>query len=788
MLVAVMILTACGGQATEAPVATEAPPAEEAPAATEAPAEEAAPTLAGTITIWHSLKEGEIEGMTAAADLFSAANPDVTFDQLFVPFDDLRAKYETAVASGEGPCLLIGAADWGPAMYNAELVKDVSSFAELEFLQGINQAALASVRYKDAIIGLPLGLKGVVLFRNASIVAEAPADFDDLVAKAQAATAGDVVGANLERGFFFSAGHLTGQGGQLMDTDGNPTFNDDKGIAWADLLNRFTEAGPAEYYTDNDVNLFKANAAGMIIDGTWNMNDLAAAIGEDNLQVDPWPAGMSGYVQNDNLYMGANTTEEDQAACWGFMEYLLTPDAQAVVAENNTGFLPAALGVSVPDRLRQQAVAAFEGGTAFPVIPEMGAYWGPMDTALKSVFDESGDPAFALAQAENSVNAAVAEIRGEVAPEPEVLGTITIWHSLKEGEIEGLTAAAELFQQQNPGITFDQLFVPFDDLRAKYETAVASGEGPTLLIGAADWGPAFYNAELVTDLTPFASTAFLSSINQAALASTQYKDALVGLPLGLKGVVMFRNASIIPEAPADFEDLVAKAQAATAGDVVGANLERGFFFSAGHLTGQGGQLMTPEGDPAFNTEEGVAWAELLDRFTEAGPAEYYTDNDVNLFKAGAAGIIIDGTWNMNDLAAAIGEDNLKVDLWPAGMSGYVQNDNIYMGANAVDNDQSATWAFMKFLLTPDAQKLIADNNKGYIPSVAGVEVPDRLRQEAVAAFAAGTAFPVIPEMGAYWGPMDNALKAVFDQGTDPAAALGDAETAVNEALPAIRGQ
>ncbi len=787
LLVSVMILTACGGQATEAPVATEAP-AEEAPAATEAPVEEEAPSLTGNITLWHSLKEGEIEGMTAAAELFSAANPDVTFDQLFIPFDDLRGKYETAVGSGEGPCLLIGAADWGPAMYNADLVMDVSQFAELEFLQGINQAALASVRYKDAIIGLPLGLKGVVMFRNASIVPEAPADFDDLVAKAQAATAGDVVGANLERGFFFSAGHLAGQGGQLMDTDGNPTFNDEAGIAWTEQLNRFTEAGPAEYYTDNDVNLFKAGAAGMIIDGTWNMNDLAASIGEENLQVDPWPAGMSGYVQNDNLYMGANTTEEDQAACWGFMEYLLTQEAQAVIAESNTGFLPAALGVSVPDRLRQQAVAAFEGGTAFPVIPEMGAYWGPMDTALKSVFDESGDPAFALAQAENSVNAAVAEIRGEAAPEAEVLGTITLWHSLKEGEIEGLTAAAELFAERNPGITFDQLFVPFDDLRAKYETAVASGEGPTLLIGAADWGPAFYNAELVTDLTPFASTAFLTSINQAALASTQYKGALVGLPLGLKGVVMYRNASIIAEPPTDFDDLVAKAQAATAGDVVGANLERGPFFSFGHLSGQGGQLMSPEGDPLFNDENGVAWLEMLNRFTEAGPAEFYTDNDVNLFKAGKAGIIMDGTWNLNDLAAAIGEDNLKVDVWPAGMSGYVQNDNIYMGANAVDNDQAATWAFMKFLLTPDAQKLMADNNKGYIPSVAGVEVPDRLRQEAVAAFAAGTAFPVIPEMGAYWGPMETAMKSVFEQGTDPAEALATAEAAVNEALPAIRGQ
>ncbi|MGW8251265.1 MAG: extracellular solute-binding protein, partial [Anaerolineales bacterium] len=533
---------------------------------------------------------------------------------------------------------------------------------------------------------------------------------------------------------------------------------------------------------------FKAGKAGMIIDGTWNLNDIAAAIGAENLEIDPWPAGMSGYVQNDNIYMGANTTEGDQAACWGFMEYMLTPEAQAVISENNTGFLPAAMGVDVPDRLRQEAVAAFEGGTAFPVIPEMGAYWGPMDTALKSVFDEGGDPAFALAQAENSINAAVAEIRGEAAPEPDVIGTVTIWHSLKEGEIEGMVAAGELFQQNNPGITFDTLFVPFDDLRAKYETAVASGEGPTLLIGAADWGPAFYDAELVTDLSPFANTAFLSSVNQAALASVQYKDAIVGLPLGLKGVVMFRNSDIIPEAPSDFDDLVAKAQDATAGDVVGADLERGFFFSAGHLAGQGGQLMTPEGDPLFNDENGVAWLELLDRFTEAGPAEYYTDNDVNLFKAGKAGMIIDGTWNLNDLAAAIGEENLSVDPWPAGMSGYVQNDNIYMGANAAEGDQAATWAFMKYLLTPDAQKILTDNNKGYIPSVAGVEVPDRLRQEAFTAFEGGTAFPVIPEMGAYWGPMDTALKSVFDAGGDPAEALATAEEAVNAALPEIRGQ
>jgi arabinogalactan oligomer/maltooligosaccharide transport system substrate-binding protein len=382
----------------------------------------------------------------------------------------------------------------------------------------------------------------------------------------------------------------------------------------------------------------------------------------------------------------------------------------------------------------------------------------------------------------------VAEIKGEEAPAPEVLGTVTLWHALKEGEIEGFNAALESFQEANPGVEFDVLYVPFDDLQGKFETAAATGGGPSLLLGAADWGPSFYDAELTADIADMASTAFLTSINQAALGSVQYEDALIGLPFGLKGVVMYRNTSIVPEAPATFDELVTMAQEATEGDVVGANLEAGFFFSAAHLNGLGGQLMNEDGDPLFNDETGVEWLNTILRFKDAGPVEYYTDNDVNLFKAGNAGMIIDGTWNLSAMAEAIGEENLAVDTWPEGMSGYVQNDNLYMSANVEGDDQTATWLFMKYLNSPEAQAMIADGNAGFIPNVAGVEVPDRLRQEAVAAFEGGTAFPVIPEMGAYWGPMDTALQSVLNEGADPEQALADAFEAISAAIAEIRGE
>jgi maltose-binding protein MalE len=181
------------------------------------------------------------------------------------------------------------------------------------------------------------------------------------------------------------------------------------------LLSAFEDAGPVEYYTDNDVNLFKAGKAGIVIDGTWNIAGLAEAIGADNLAIDPWPTygesgHLSGYVQTENIYLSANVEGDDQAAAWAFMEFFLSTEAQAMLA--NVGHIPATVGVEVTDPLLQQAAVAFEGGAAFPVIPEMGAYWEPMDNALKSVFDADADLAEALQQAYDSIVAKIAEIRG----------------------------------------------------------------------------------------------------------------------------------------------------------------------------------------------------------------------------------------------------------------------------------------------------------------------------------------------------------------------------------------
>ncbi len=72
---------------------------------------------------------------------------------------------------------------------------------------------------------------------------------------------------------------------------------------------------------------------------------------------------------------------------------------------------------------------------------------------------------------------------------PLPTGTVSIWHSLQDDELPALLRPIEDFRKANPGVQFDVTYVPSLDLRAAYEQAALQGKAPTVLIGAAEWGP-----------------------------------------------------------------------------------------------------------------------------------------------------------------------------------------------------------------------------------------------------------------------------------------------------------
>lgn len=376
-----------------------------------------------------------------------------------------------------------------------------------------------------------------------------------------------------------------------------------------------------------------------------------------------------------------------------------------------------------------------------------------------------------------------------LTPTPTILqGTVRIWHSLMESQVPALEQAITDFQILYPGIQFDVLYMPVENLQPRFEQAVLEGYGPDILFGPADWAPALFEGGLIADLSGLTSQELLNTFNRAALDSARYKDVLAGLPYAIRGVVLYRNKLLIPQAPATFDQLVSLAKSATLGETIGAFLDRSFYFSAGHLLGMGGEWMSPDGMPAFNNEKGIAWLELLKSFEQAGPTDYLTDNDLEAFKEGRAGFIIDGTWNLDELSAAIGAENMAIDPWPSYkdgyLSGFVQSENVYLATPAAGRDPASAWKFMEYLISPEAQTYLTA--VGLIPAVTGVRVADPVKNvltsQVIAALAGGAAYPASPQIDAYIGMVDIAIRSFFDGKLSAPEALKAASDAIMNTL------
>jgi len=340
---------------------------------------------------------------------FQQQYPDVLFDVLYVPAQDLQARFAEETRNGSGPTLLIGPAEWGPPLYDDGLIENLTGLMSAERLAALNLPALGEGIYSGATIGLPISLQGVVLYRNKDIITINASTYDELVTLAETSTQGEVIGAILERSFFYSGGHLEGVGGQLMDSNYLPAFNDERGLAWIEMLSRFAEAGPPNDFSDEDLERFKEGNVGWIIDGTWNMRNLAAAIGPEKLAIDPWPGyedgRMSGYVLAENVYLSQEATTETRQAAIRFIDYLLSPEAQTHLAEVER--IPAVSGVAITDPITgpliAQAMAALAGGATYPPVPQTTYYDLNLDIALRSIFVDGVEPAQALQTAEDAI-------------------------------------------------------------------------------------------------------------------------------------------------------------------------------------------------------------------------------------------------------------------------------------------------------------------------------------------------------------------------------------------------
>ena len=175
--------TAGGGSAAPTTAASSAP-------ASSAPSQAATPVTLNTIWMKQAAySEDDVAGMIKA---FTDANPSITVNTEFVPYEALHDKIVIAQSSGSGQydTVLIDT-PWPAEFADAKIVTDITDKIPAEFKSGVFDSAWTAATYNGKYWGVPWINDTKFFFYNQKMLTDAgvtspPKTWDDVIAAAQA--------------------------------------------------------------------------------------------------------------------------------------------------------------------------------------------------------------------------------------------------------------------------------------------------------------------------------------------------------------------------------------------------------------------------------------------------------------------------------------------------------------------------------------------------------------------------------------------------------------------------
>jgi arabinogalactan oligomer / maltooligosaccharide transport system substrate-binding protein len=379
---------------------------------------------------------------------------------------------------------------------------------------------------------------------------------------------------------------------------------------------------------------------------------------------------------------------------------------------------------------------------------------------------------------------------------------LVLWHAKQDQEGDGLLALIDAFQAANPDITVEQVYNPSGTIQDSFVAAAGSGQGPDMIIWANDSTGPWATAGLLSDLTDKVDDTLRAQASDAAWGTFTFNDKIYGIPFSAKTLAFFYNKSLVPDAPKTWADVLKTAKQVTADDssITGLAFQNGFFHSAGFLYSLGGSLMDADGNATFGPDG--AGRDAMIAYLQLHQDMYNLSLDPSSgvivagdspnpgFQGGTVAMVYDGVWNLAQFESDLGDD-LGVSTMPTLDNGkvpalFAQSEGFYANAT-VANDPAKMDAFLKWgaFVTSEEGQTIASQKAGLLPVNPAVKVDDPNLQVFAEQFALGTPFPNRAELGAFWGPMGDAITAVSAGGETPADATQAAYDLIQAAIDQI---
>lgn len=295
------------------------------------------------------------EEMNAIVEEFNKANPNINVEIEYVSYDALHDKITTAMASSP-PAYDVFLMDdvWYAEMAKAGYVADVTSKITQDMRDKIFPSSWDITTVNGVVYGMPWLLDTKYFFYNEKLLNEAgftapPATWEELVEQAKVIKEKGIVEfpivsswGQYEAAVADWVAILYGNGGMMVDDQGNPAFNNPDGVGSVEWMVKSIDDGitnPASVsYVEEDVrNVFSQGKAVYALN--WNyMYDLAnnnteesQVTGQVKVGVIPVFAGKtSDPTSSINGSMGFSVAAKSPNvdAAWAYVEYLCSEDVQ----------------------------------------------------------------------------------------------------------------------------------------------------------------------------------------------------------------------------------------------------------------------------------------------------------------------------------------------------------------------------------------------------------------------------------------------------------------------------
>jgi ABC-type glycerol-3-phosphate transport system substrate-binding protein len=307
----------------------------------------------------------------------------------------------------------------------------------------------------------------------------------------------------------------------------------------------------------------------------------------------------------------------------------------------------------------------------------------------------------------------------------QLQGNLLIWHSLEPEIAQFMNNSFQEFEQLNPGVTIQSIYLPKEQIVSKFIRQSEKGFGPSALIELSRNLPILIDSKRLREIPP--SDIDKRRYYPANIQQVRYQNKLYGIPLQSNTQVLCYNqaklrnsenpSSSLNQPPRTLDELIERAQKGYSIGMISSFEDT--FWGIGNF---GGYIINEQGQIEINLDAWSQWLKWLKRTITQRNFVFLRTNHKILseeFSKGSLAYYVCNSSEIYTFVKTLGDD-FKVALLPGNgklkANPLLSTEILLINKSTSDNEKALVIALGKFLTNPEHQLQNIVRAENFIPT------------------------------------------------------------------------